>query len=154
MDIKKAVGEVLIVFIVWALIGSVLAIVSNLFVEGVDLLSNIRNNFELLEISIGDSSFNIAPVIFLLCAAAVVVAIRNVLNIEKWAGPSDAMYAAHQVQEPLDIKRGFGSTLAAFTSACGGASVGQYGPLVHFGATMGIWVKRFMTSRLTHDVYL
>ena len=154
MDIKKAVGEVLIVFIVGALIGSVLAIVSNLFVEGVDLLSNIRNNFELLEISTGDSSFNIAPVIFLLCAAAVVVAIRNVLNIEKWAGPADAMYAAHQVQEPLDIKRGFGSTLAAFTSACGGASVGQYGPLVHFGATMGIWVKRFMTSRLTHDVYL
>ena len=83
MDIKKAVGEVLIVFIVGALIGSVLAIVSNLFVEGVDLLSNIRNNFELLEISIGHSTFNIAPVIFLLCAAAVVVTIRNLLNIEK-----------------------------------------------------------------------
>ena len=28
-----------------------------------------------------------------------------------------------------------GSTLAAFISAGGGASVGQYGPLVHFGLT-------------------
>ena len=154
MDIKKAVVEVLIVFIVGALIGSVLAVVSNLFVEGVDFLSNIRGNFNLLEVAIGEATFNFAPVMFLVCAAAIVVIIRNLLKIQKWAGPADAMYAAHQVQEPLDLKRGFGSTLAAFTSACGGASVGQYGPLVHFGATIGIWVKRFMTSRFSHDVYL
>jgi CIC family chloride channel protein len=46
------------------------------------------------------------------------------------------------------------STLAAFTSASGGASVGQYGPIVHFGATIGIWVKRFVSSRLSHEIYL
>ena len=117
MDINKAVTEVLIVFVVGALIGSVLAIVSNLFVGGVELLSNIRSNFDLLEISIAEKPINLAPVMFLVCAAAIVVTIRNLLKIEKWAGPADAMYAAHQVQEPLDLKRGFGSTLAAFTSA-------------------------------------
>ena len=48
----------------------------------------------------------------------------------------------------------YGSTLAAFTSAAGGGSVGQYGPLVHFGATLGIVVKRFVSSRLSHEIYL
>ena len=108
MDIKKAVVEVLIVFIVGALIGSVLAVVSNLFVEGVDFLSNIRGNFNLLEVAIGETSFNFAPVMFLVGAAAIVVIIRNLLKIQKWAGPADAMYAAHQVQEPLDLKEGLG----------------------------------------------
>ena len=105
MDIKKAVVEVLIVFIVGALIGSVLAVVSNLFVEGVDFLSNIRGDFNLLEVAIGEATFNFAPVMFLVCAAAIVVIIRNLLKIQKWAGPADAMYAAHQVQEPLDLKK-------------------------------------------------
>ena len=53
MDIKKAVTEVLIVFVVGALIGSVLAVVSNLFVEGVEFLSNIRSNFDLFEKRVG-----------------------------------------------------------------------------------------------------
>ena len=104
--------------------------------------------------SIGDYSVSLSPLAFLWTAALVVVFIRTTLGVVKWAGPADAMYAAHQINEPLDIKRGFASTLAAFTSASGGASVGQYGPLVHFGATMGVWVKRFLTSRLSHDVYL
>jgi CIC family chloride channel protein len=29
-----------------------------------------------------------------------------------------------------------------FISASGGASVGQYGPLVHFGATMGSFIRQ------------
>ena len=92
--------------------------------------------------------------ILLWVAAAVVVTLKRRLGVARWAGPADSIYAAHQLNEPLDIKTGLASTLAAFASASGGASVGQYGPLVHFGATMGIWVKRFVSSRLSHEVYL
>jgi len=82
------------------------------------------------------------------------VILKTGLGIARWAGPADSMYAAHQVNEPLDIKTGLASTMAAFASASGGGSVGQYGPIVHFGATMGIWVKRFISSRLSHEIYL
>ena len=152
--IKDALVEMVIVFLVGGLIGAVLAVVSNLFVSGVQYFSDQREASEFFLVAIGDYSVSLSPLAFLWTAALVVVFIRTTLGVVKWAGPADAMYAAHQINEPLDIKRGFASTLAAFTSASGGASVGQYGPLVHFGATMGVWVKRFLTSRLSHDVYL
>ena len=152
--LKEAVIEVLVVLAVGSLIGAVLALVSNLFVSGVEFFSSQRNSSTFFTITVADNEISYSPIIFLVSAAAIVVFIKTVLGVTKWAGPADAMYAAHQIKEPLDLKRGFASTLAAFTSASGGASVGQYGPLVHFGATMGIWVKRFLTGRLSHDVYL
>ena len=53
-----------------------------------------------------------------------------------WSGPADNIYAVQQSREPLDIRLGMGSALAAFIAASGGGSVGQYSPLVHFSATM------------------
>jgi len=46
------------------------------------------------------------------------------------------------------------STLAAFVSASGGASVGQYGPLVHFGTIIGASLKRFFNLGLGLDVFI
>ena len=152
--VKEALIEMGIVFVVGGLIGAVLAVVSNLFVSGVQFFSDQRDSSDLFVLTFSEYSVSFSPLIFLWGAALVVIFIRTALGVVKWAGPADAMYAAHQIKEPLDIKRGLASTLAAFTSASGGASVGQYGPLVHFGATMGVWVKRFLTSRLSHDVYL
>ena len=152
--VREALTEVVIIFCVGGLIGAVLAMVSNGFVIGVQYFSHQRVTSELLTLTIGDQTLSFSSVLFLWVAAAIVVFIKTALAIPQWRGPADSMYAAHQVQHPLDIKQGLGSTLAAFTSASGGASVGQYGPIVHFGATMGIWVKRFVSSRLSHEIYL
>ena len=115
--IKDALVEMLIVFLIGGLIGVVLAVVSNLFVSGVQYFSELREASDLFIVSIGDYSVSLSPLAFLWTAALVVVFIRTTLGVVKWAGPADAMYAAHQINEPLDIKRGFASTLAAFTSA-------------------------------------
>jgi CIC family chloride channel protein len=152
--VREALVEVVIILFVGSLIGGVLAAVSNLFVMGVQYFTQQREMSEIFTFSIGSQSINYSSIVFLLVAATIVVFIRSSLGITNWSGPAESMYAAHQVQKPLNLKQGFGSTLAAFTSASGGASVGQYGPIVHFGATMGIWVKRFVSSRLTHDIYL
>ena len=56
---------------------------------------------------------------------------------ESPSGPDRRTYlCTSAVKSRVDVKVGLGSTLAAFISASAGASVGQYGPLVHFGATL------------------
>lgn len=152
--VRDALVEVAIIILVGGMIGAVLAVVSNLFVIGVQWFGQQREASDILSLSIGGDSASFSSLVFLWAAAAVVVFLKTSLGISRWAGPADSMYAAHQVNEPLDIKTGMASTLAAFASASGGASVGQYGPIVHFGATMGIWVKRFISSRLSHEIYL
>jgi CIC family chloride channel protein len=152
--VRDASLEIILIILVGGLIGATLAIVCNLFVIGVYWFEQQREASTLFSINIGDQLLSFSSVIFLWIAAAIVVALKVVFGISRWTGPADSIYAAHQINEPLNIKTGLASTLAAFTAASGGASVGQYGPLVHFGATMGIWVKRFVSSRLSHEVYL
>ncbi|MGB0449100.1 MAG: chloride channel protein, partial [Porticoccaceae bacterium] len=152
--VRDASLEIILIILIGGLIGATLAIVSNLFVIGVHWFELQREASTLFSLTIGDQLLSFSSVIFLWVAAAVVVALKLGCGISRWTGPADSIYAAHQINEPLDIKTGLASTLAAFTAASGGASVGQYGPLVHFGASMGIWVKRFVSSRLSHDVYL
>ena len=76
-------------------------------------------------------------------------------KIDRWHGPADTIYAAHQQAGTLDVKRGFTSTLAAFFSISGGASVGIYGPLVHFGGTLGAFFRRrkFIPT-IPHDIII
>lgn len=146
--------ELLIVFAIGGLIGGLMALTSNAYVGGVQFFTDFREQSSLVEITLAGSQFALTSVIFLWIAAALVIVIRRVFGVVRWHGPADSIYCAQQSKEPLDIKHGIASTLTAFTSASGGGSVGQYGPLVHFGATIGIIVKRFVSSRLSHEVYL
>ena len=152
--VRAPLAELVTIIIIGTLIGLVLAIVSNLFVSGVQYFSSQRSSSHIFLFSLNDVTINFSSIIFLWLAASIIALVRTAFKITAWAGPADSIYAAHQIHEPLDIKRGLASTFAAFTSASGGASVGQYGPIVHFGATMGIWVKRFVSSKLSHEIYL
>jgi len=87
-------------------------------------------------------------------AAVLINFIKNKFQIARWQGPQDTIYAAHRVDNELDVKVGIASTLAAFFSAAGGASVGQYGPLVHFGATLGALLKATLKLRITIDIII
>ena len=152
--LRGALVETCIILFIGGLIGAALGIVSNLFVIGVESLGAHREASSLLSINLGGQVVSFSSLLFLWAAAAAVLLIKTSLNISQWVGPADSILAAQQQQQPLNIKQGFASTLAAFASASGGASVGQYGPIVHFGATVGVWIKRFVSSRLSHDIYL
>lgn len=152
--IKDTGMELLIVFGIGGLIGTLIAWTSNAYVSGVQAFTELRENHSLFEISLAGNQFELTSLIFLWVAAGIVIVIRRFFGVVRWHGPADSIYHAQQSKEPLDIKHGIASTLTAFTSAAGGGSVGQYGPLVHFGATLGIAVKRFVSSRLSHEVYL
>lgn len=152
--IKDAGIELLIVFSIGGLIGALIAWASHAYVSGVGFFTTLREQHSLFEVTLWGSQLEFTSLVFLWIAAFIVIVIRRIFGVVRWHGPADSIYHAQQSKDPLDIKHGIASTLAAFTSAAGGGSVGQYGPLVHFGATLGIVVKRFVSSRLSHEIYL
>ena len=101
---------------------------------------------------------NTTSFFFLFCglsvAAIIISLIKTSFKVARWQGPADTIFAAHRIDNELDVKAGIASTLAAFVSAAGGASVGQYGPLVHFGATLGAFVKATLKLRISTDIIL
>ena len=134
--------------------GFVMAFVSNGFVLGVEWFSGLRASTNFLVLHISGVPLAFGPLLSLLMAACAILLVRRLFGVVRWHGPADSIYAAHRTDNELDVKQGFASTLAAFISASGGASVGQYGPLVHFGATMGGFIRQITGSKITTDVFI
>ena len=135
-------------------VGITMAVVSNAFVKGVIFLTSTYNSNQLLTFTLQDHQFSLMPLVVIIFAAFSIIYVRKVFGLDRFYGPADSIYAAHRSDNELDIRRGFGSTLSAFISASGGASVGQYGPLVHFGATMGSYLKQISKSNIPTDIFL
>jgi CIC family chloride channel protein len=71
---------------------------------------------------------------------------RYVLPVGRVHGPPDAIEVAQSGHGRLSLRAGLASAGAAIISLGAGASVGQYGPLVHLGATLGSTIARWMPS--------
>jgi CIC family chloride channel protein len=128
-----------------AFFGVLVSLVANYFVMTVRWFASIRlesNSF------FGISGLSFAPILWLFLAVFILYFVRKLFDIDRWHGPADAVYACHRTDNELDLKRGIGSTFAALVSLCGGAPVGQYGPLVNFGATIGSFASQFFKARL------
>ena len=134
--------------------GLVMSLVSNGFVAGVLWLTSLRERQLASWLGLDPTMAAMLPLICLLVAAFLILQVRRLFGIARWHGPADSIFAAHRTDNELDIRSGFGSTIAALISAGGGASVGQYGPLVHFGATMGSAFRTLTGGRLTTDVFI
>ena len=135
-------------------IGVLMSIVSNAFVLGVEFLFNSRNHLNYLNFNILGKVVSPTPLVTLGLAVLAILMVRHFFSITRWHGPADAIYAAHRTDNELDIKAGLGSTIAAFISAGSGASVGQYGPLVHFGATVGSYLRKLTGGNISADVFI
>ena len=64
------------------------------------------------------------------------------LRERRFHGPPDAIRAAHTADSAMPVRGGIVSAIAACLSLGAGASVGQYGPLVHLGASIGAWLRQ------------
>jgi len=71
---------------------------------------------------------------------------RYVLPGGRVHGPPDVIEVAQSGHGRLSLRAGLASAGAAVTSLGAGASVGQYGPLVHLGATLGSVIARWMPA--------
>ncbi|XDZ69383.1 chloride channel protein [Alphaproteobacteria bacterium LSUCC0226] len=136
--------DMLFSLVLSALFGVLVSLVANYFVMTVRWFASIRfesNSF------FGINELSFAPILWLFLAVFILYFVRRLFDIDRWHGPADAVYACHRTDNELDLKRGVGSTFAALISLCGGAPVGQYGPLVNFGATIGSFASQFLKAR-------
>ncbi len=152
--VLKTFSVVLQVVIFGVLVGGVVSITSVGFVSGVGYISSWRDQFSSCLFDFGDICFSVQPLLFLLVCAALIILVKRTLNIERYHGPADVILSAHSPSQDLDPKTGFLSTFSAFVSASGGASVGQYGPLVHLGGTIGNLINKKLPHLLTKDTFI
>jgi len=130
------------------ILGGICAVTANLFRNGIMLISE-------WEVSLLKSLPRFVFYVIALSVSAIIVhLIKKYLNTSSFHGVADSIYFAHKSTDATAIKAGMLSTLAAFVSASGGASVGQYGPLVHFGTTIGALLKRYLRQQLSSDLFI
>ena len=153
-DTRSIIFDITVHILLAVLMGVVVAIVANYFVSFAELAIEARADFTGFAIQIGGTEQSLVPIIGMLLAATLVIFVKRVFGITKWSGPADSIFAAQQTKERLDIRLGIGSTLAALVNASGGASVGQYGPLVHFGATVSEIIVRISRVELDRDIFI
>ena len=143
-----AVNFIITSIIIGSILGLVGASAAHYFRVGIVLISDGFSQ-------IITSSYGFFYYVFTLSVAVFLVHQIKKLNTGKpFQGIADSIFYAHRPDNEADIKSGILSTLAAFISAGGGASVGQYGPLVHFGSTIGSWLKEKLPFKLSLDLYI
>ena len=81
--IKEAIAEVFIIFVVGGLIGVSLAVVSNLFVIGVQWFGQQRLSSDMFNVTLGSHEVSFSSLICLWLAAGAVIAIKKTFGIAK-----------------------------------------------------------------------
>ena len=153
----KKVKESLFLILVAAAVGLIVSAVAQLFmIVAKDIFAFIfQNKNFILSIDIGTYSLNLIPMLICIPSSILVALLMYFLKLPRWFGPADTIFSAHHRAGTLDLKGGFGSTLASFISISGGASVGIYGPLVHFGATVSAFIRRLtFIPQIPHDIII
>ena len=146
-----------VLLVVAAIVGLIVSSVAQIFmIVAKDIFAFIFKNKDfVLTIEIGDISLNLIPLLVCIPSSILVAILMYYLKLPRWFGPADTIFAAHNREGKLDLKGGFGSTLASFISISGGASVGIYGPLVHFGATVSAYIRRLsFIPKIPHDIII
>ena len=130
------------------LLGGIGAAMANLFRHGIVLIADLEIHI------LGSLPLFYFYFITLAVSAIFVNLVKRNMQNSGFHGVADSIYFAHKSSDCVDIKTGMLSTLAAFISASGGASVGQYGPLVHFGTSFGVLLKRVVRIQLSADLFI
>ena len=153
----KVIIDSFVLLIIAAAVGTIVSFVAQLFMISAKNIYQFLfyNDDFILSLDIGGVSLNMIPLLICVPCSIIVGLLMYSLKLPRWFGPADTIYAAHHRAGTLDLKGGFGSTLASFISISGGASVGIYGPLVHFGATVSSFIRRqSFIPKIPHDIII
>ena len=143
--------ELLRVLFVGVVIGILGGLAANLFVLGVGAIDGVIRQQMAGQSVLSSGLIRWAA---LIVGAFCIYGLKQAFKMDRWHGPADAILGAHRPDAAFPARQGFISTTAAFISASAGASVGQYGPVLHFGASVGAQVRALFPTRLTPDIYV
>ncbi len=146
------VGRIISVILTGLVVGSSVAVLVQIFLFLINYFSNLlRTDYSDL---LNQHHFSVNELVikiiffFLIVPFSVglfVGIIRNFNQGKRWHGPPDVILSVHKDDEELNIKSGFLTSIASILSISCGSSVGQYGPLVHFGGTIGAEIKKLFS---------
>ena len=147
------------VSIIGIIIGTIVACSVQIFLYLIEFFGNYFKNTELVFYSQNPQSYiNFNFLIFIIIIPTligyIVGRIRDFAEGKRWHGPPDVILSVHTRNNPLDIKTGFLTSFSSVLSISVGGSVGQYGPLVHFGATIGANIKKYFKDILDYQIFL
>ena len=101
----------------------------------------VSNHESPLQFKYKQGSFTDVPKWHILLALTLgglfIGGLYKALKLDRGHGPADAIIARLTTDGRMPIKEGIGTALICISSIGLGASVGRYGPAVHFGATLG-----------------
>ena len=138
--------------------GLIVSCVAQIFMySGKKVFELLRSDvpYDFLNFVLFEQQYNFVPLIIGILAALLIGLLIRYQKIDRFHGPADTIYAAHQIDGQLDVRKGFLSTLTSLISIGGGASVGIYGPLVHFGGTFAAFMRRQkFIPKIPHDIII
>ena len=144
----------LVQIMIVVLIGAFVAICAHYFVAGIQYFEVFRTQqrqlFELFGVQV-----NLVTAGLLLIAYIVVILVRKTGQLAKWESLAAIIYVAQNRTHMMILTKALFTIFTSFVSLAGGASLGQYGPLVHLGGAIGIAVaKVYREAWLGRDVLI
>ncbi len=141
------IGRISTLTLLGLVIGGVVGALAVGFVEAVlwmnDLFQISRGSRE----TVSDQAWLTAMTIGVPTAGGLIVGVLGMLLPGgQFHSPQEAIRAAQNLGTSMPVKQSLLSTVAAAVSLGSGASVGQYGPLAHMGASIGSWIGRATRS--------
>jgi len=123
--------------------GLVAAVAAVGFVAGVEWLNDLLLISPRSRMMFADQGLLMTATVAVPATAGLVVGVvQRAIDGGRAHGPADAIAAVQTRSGLLPVRSGFLSAGASLISLGGGASVGQYGPLVHLGASLGSALAR------------
>ncbi len=137
--------NILRVLLVGCIVGGLASILAVGFIESVRYLNQLLFvNMDARQALEGNLLLQVASVLILTFAGLIVGLILKYSHVQRPRNPGDVILAVQSKLKchPLLLKEGVLNYFASIISLGAGASMGQYGPIVHMGATVGNWLNK------------
>ena len=139
----STVGRIASIAVLGLVIGVLASIAAVTFVETVFALNDWLLIAPRSRFMVDDTRLLLIATVCVPALGGLVVGVLHRFIPERRShGPPDVIRAVQGLDGRIPARSGFLSALASVVSLGAGASVGQYGPLAHLGATLGSLVAR------------
>ena len=135
-----------------AIVGLIMAMLANAFVEGARWFFNTSQTESLVSIEVGGNRYNLDIFFTLAWRRCDIFGTPNAGHYPV-VSPTDSIYAVQQSREPLIHGLGW-ADLGGLHCGQWRGSVGQYGPLVHFGATITEVLLKYVRIKIDRRVFI